>query len=184
MELHVYEEQVEGEPTELIRRTLRGDEHAYREIVETYEQLAFRTAFVITGSAQDAEEAVQDAFVKAHRALRRFDLARPFRPWLLTIVANEARNRRRSVESRSALPLDNDFDPPAPEVDSFASVRRRELGEAIARLSPADRDAIACRFLLELSEAETAAVLGVRRGTVKSRLSRALDRLRMELSDA
>ncbi len=149
--------------------------------------VAFRTAWVITGSAAEAEEAAQDAFVKAQRALGRFREGAPFRPWLLTIVANEARNRVKAAGRREGLALRvaEERRPggavPSPEAALLDSERREELLSALAQLSDRDRRAIACRYLLELSEAETAAVLGCARGTVKSRLSRALGRLRDEL---
>ena len=75
-----------GEET-LVERARRGDSVAFETLVLAYQSLAFRTAFVIAGDASDAEEAAQDAFVKAHRALGRFHTGEPFRPWLLTIVA-------------------------------------------------------------------------------------------------
>lgn len=171
---------------ELVRRALSGDSDAYRTIVETYEQLAFRTAYLITGSTADAEEVTQEAFIRAYRALPRFRRDRPLRPWLLTIVANEARNRRRSNEQRLAFPLASDYEgsgdaAPSPDVSVLDSERRRQIGGALRALSPSDRDVIVCRFFLELSEQETAAVLHIRRGTVKSRLSRALGRLRAQI---
>ena len=151
--------------------------------------IAFRTAWLITGSAADAEEAAQDAFLKAQRALPRFREGAPFRPWLLAIVANEARNRRSAAGRREDLVLRvaEERRPgdavPSPEAALLDSERRDELLAALARLSDADRRAIACRHLLGLSERETAAAFGVRRGTVKSRLSRALARLRAELGE-
>jgi RNA polymerase sigma factor (sigma-70 family) len=131
---------------------------------------------VITGSAADAEDATQDALVKAWRALGRFRTGEPFRPWLLQIVANEARNRRRSARRRVRLSLRAASDTLAADVDRVA------LLDAVNEL-PADAQAvIACRYLLGLSEQETALALDVAPGTVKSRTSRALDRLR-ELYD-
>src|ERR1700716_801023 len=99
---------MEGRPkddSELFARAQRGDTAAYEEIVQRYQQVAFRTAFVITGSAADAEEAAQDGFVKAHRALHTFRSGAEPRPWLLKIVANEARNRVRSIGRRHQLEL-------------------------------------------------------------------------------
>ena len=72
---------------------------------------------------------------------------------------------------------------PSPEAARVASERREELAAALGRLEERDREALACRYFLDLSEAETAAALGVRPGTVKSRLSRALERLRIELEE-
>ena len=147
-----------------------------------HQGIAFRVAYVAAGDRGDAEEAVQDGFVKAYRALRRFRDGAPFRPWLLRIVANEARNRRRSAGRRAGLALQagagSGDAAPSPEAAAGSRERRTELLEAIARLDERDRDVLVHRFLLELGEEETAAALGVRRGTVKSRTSRALERLR------
>jgi RNA polymerase sigma factor (sigma-70 family) len=90
---------------DLIQRAKRGDKHAYEELVYAYQGIAFRTAYVLAGNSADAEEAAQDGFVKAWRALGRFRDGAPFRPWLLQIVANEARNRRRSAGRRAHLAL-------------------------------------------------------------------------------
>ena len=95
-------EQTEGELVALARR---GDGDAYASLVRAHSDIAFRTAMLITQDAAEAEEAAQDAFVKAWRALGRFREGEPWRPWLLTIVANEARNRRRSAGRRQALAL-------------------------------------------------------------------------------
>ena len=98
---------MEGRPAdgELFKRAQRGDVAAYEEIVHRYQQVAFRTAYVITGSAADAEDAAQEGFVKAYRALATFRPDAEPRPWLLRIVANEARNRVRSTGRRQALEL-------------------------------------------------------------------------------
>ena len=172
---------------ELIERARHGDVDAYARLVQTYQGIAHRTAYVVAGSA-DAEDAAQEAFVKAYYALHRFKPGSAFRPWLLKIVANEARNRRRSAGRRAALALRATQEPsgeaaPSPEAVLLAGERRAELVAALNRLAEHEREALACRYLLGLSEAETAAALGVRPGTVKSRLSRALERLRAELEE-
>jgi RNA polymerase sigma factor (sigma-70 family) len=173
---------------ELVERARRGDADAFGELVRVHEEIAFRTAVLITGNAADAQEAAQDAFVKAHRGLSRFRAGEPLRPWLLMIVANEARNLRRSRGRRAALALRAAGEErhsrkaaPSPETALLAGERRATLLDAIGRLREPDRLVIGCRYLLELSEAETAAALGVARGTVKSRVSRALERLREEV---
>ena len=154
-----------------------------------YQTLAFRTAFLLTGSAEDAEEAATDGFLKAYRALGRFRPGKPFRPWLLAIVANEARNKRRGAGRRQGLALRvaEQIRPgdaaPSPEAAVIEAERRRRLLDAVERLPDEQRLVVTCRFFLDLNEAETAAVLGVRTGTAKSRLSRALDRLREEVPD-
>ena len=173
----------------LIARAVRGDSAAYEEIVKRYQQVAFRTAYVVTGSAPDAEDAAQEAFVKAYRALDRFRPDAPFRPWLLRIVANEARNRVRSSGRRQHLDLRlaEGFRPgdaaQSPEAVAVAADERRRLLALVNALSDEDRRVIACRYFLELSSEETAAALGVPEGTVKSRLSRALARLRTQVQE-
>jgi RNA polymerase sigma-70 factor (ECF subfamily) len=102
-------------------------------------------------------------------------------------VANEARNRRRASGRRAGLAVrageerSSGEAAPSPEAALLAGERRATLLAGLERLAERDRTVIACRYLLELSEAETAAALGVRPGTVKSRLSRALERLRAEV---
>ena len=155
--------------------------------MRTYQALAFRTAYLLTGSATDAEDAVQTAFVKAWQALPRFRSGSPFKPWLLRIVANEAHNRRRAERRRVELRLrataahPSEDAAPSPEGAALGREQREALLAAMEGLRESDRDVLACRYFLELSEEETAAVLGVRRGTVKSRTARALDRLRGEV---
>jgi RNA polymerase sigma-70 factor (ECF subfamily) len=172
------------EDSELVERARRGDEGAYEELVRAHQGIAFRTAYVIAGNASDAEDAAQEAFVKAYRALARFRRGSPFRPWLLRIVANEARNRRRSAGRRAALSLRAAADEssgdaaPSPEGVLLADEERGRLLAAVNELREEERFVIACRFFLELSEEETAAALDVPLGTVKSRTSRALEHLR------
>jgi RNA polymerase sigma-70 factor, ECF subfamily len=173
---------------ELLARAQAGDADAYAALVRAHQDIAFRTALLITQNAADAEEAAQDGFVKAWRALGRFREGAPLRPWLLTIVANEARNRRRSGGRRAALTLrvageerPSREAAPSPEAALLAGEQRAALLAALARLREEDRLVIGCRYLLDRSDAETAAALGVPRGTVKSRLSRGLERLRREV---
>ena len=183
---------MEGRPaddSELFARAQRGDKAAYEEIVRRYQQIAFRTAYVITGSAADAEDAAQDGFIKAYRALDRFRTGADPRPWLLRIVANEARNRVRSSGRRQGLELRlaEGFRPgdaaPSPEAAAVAAEDRRRLLALVNQLSEEDRLVIASRYFLELTGEETAAALRIPEGTVKSRLSRALQRLRRRVEE-
>jgi RNA polymerase sigma-70 factor (ECF subfamily) len=170
----------------LIERARQGDANAYASLVERYQELAFRTAYVIVGDAAEAEDAAQEAFINAFSALGRFRAGSPFRPWMLRIVANAARNRRKAMARRGHLALrvagdelGTAIDPP--DVAVVQNEQRHQLLAAIEQLRDDDRLVIACRYLLELSEEETASTLGCPRGTVKSRLSRALGRLRAVL---
>jgi RNA polymerase sigma-70 factor (ECF subfamily) len=172
---------------DLVAQAKLGDTRAYGALIQEHQTIAFRTAYLITASAADAEDAVQEAAVKAYRALGRFRAGNPFRPWFLAIVANEARNRRRSAGRRERLALRAAEDPlsggavPSPEAAILEAEQRAELLAAVDELREEDRLAIACRYFLGLSEEETASALGWRRGTVKSRTSRALDRLRARM---
>ncbi len=184
---------MEGRPADdssLVTRAQRGDEAAYEEIVQRYQEVAFRTAYVIAGSSADAEDAAQEGFVKAFRAIGRFRPGAPLRPWLLRIVANEARNRVRwsGRRHRLELRLSEDFRPgdaaPSPEAVVVATDERRRLLALVNELGEEDRLVIAGRYLLELNGEETAAALGIPQGTVKSRLSRALARLKARVEEA
>jgi RNA polymerase sigma-70 factor (ECF subfamily) len=181
---------VEGRPledAELIERAQAGEVMAYEELVRRYQDVAVRTAHVISPDG-DAEDAVQESFVKAWAALSRFRRGSPFRPWLLRIVANESRNRRRSAGRRVGLALRAAGDrrpgdaAPSPESAVLAEETRAVLLAAVNGLRDEDREIIAARYFLDLSEAEAAEALDLPRGTVKSRLSRALGRLREGLA--
>src|SRR6266511_5663549 len=148
------------EEAQVAARARRGDERAFEELLRRHGTIAFRTAYLITGSAADAEDAVQEACLKAYGALRRFDPARPFRPWLLAIVANEARNRRRGTSRRADLALRAareqrpDEAAASAEAPLLAQERRAALLAALDRLRDEERLAVACRYLLDLSEEE------------------------------
>jgi RNA polymerase sigma factor (sigma-70 family) len=183
--------EVEGRPlndTELIEAARHGEVSAYEELVRRYEDLAFRTAFLVVRDADEARDAAQDAFLRAHRALATFRAGAEFRPWLLRIVANAARNRRRSAARRADLALRVAREPasgdaaPSPEAALLSMERRETLLAAINSLPEDDRLVIGLRWFVELGESEMASALGRPRGTVKSRLSRAMVRLRVALA--
>jgi RNA polymerase sigma factor (sigma-70 family) len=175
--------------SELVELARRGDVSAYEQLVQIHQNVARRVAYLVTRSSADADDAAQEAFVKAYYALGRFRRGAPFRPWLLRIVANEARNQVRSATRRESLALRagegraSGGAVPSPEEAALEDEARAALLRAVEGLSDADRTVVSLRYFLELSEAETAEVLGCARGTVKSRLSRALGRLRVELGE-
>jgi RNA polymerase sigma-70 factor (ECF subfamily) len=169
----------------LVARAKDGDADAFGELVTRYRELAFRVAWVVAPGGE-AEDAVQEALVKAWFALARFREGAPFRPWLCRIVANEARNRVRSARRRDALALrDAGATPRVPPPDDAAVAREDAelLVAAMNRLKPDDRLVVAFRWLFEMSESEMADALDVPPGTVKSRLSRAMTRLRDALAE-
>ena len=177
---------IEATDADLAARARSGDDRAFGMLVERHQTVAFRTAYVICGDAADAEDAAQDAFIKARAAMGRFRAGRA----VPAVAADDRRQRGAQPPPRGRAPLRAGAAGgrragrrpiPLPEAAALAGSERRELAAALARLGPEHREVIALRYLLDLSEAECAAALGCRPGTVKSRLSRALGRLRLEL---
>lgn len=169
---------------EWIDQARQGDRVAWDKLVGEHQAPAFRLAYLLLGNAADAEDVAQEAFLRAFRGLHRFEGGRPFRPWLLRITANLAHNRRRSA-GRYLAAVERLFRAEPEAVRAVAaepSLERKEeaqaLWRAVARLKAPDREVIYLRYFLELPVEETAAVLQVAPGTVKSRLHRAMDRLR------
>ena len=163
-----------------------GDVDAFTVLVERYRAPALRLAYGIAGD--EAEDAVQDAFVKTFRNLAGFRSDAAFRPWLFTIVANEARNRRRSMSRRSKLELRVREQPQPTGVGADDAVARATMSGGAwstrSRVLPDRyREVVALRFFAALSESETAEVLSCPLGTAKSRLSRALELLRARLGE-
>jgi RNA polymerase sigma-70 factor (ECF subfamily) len=177
---------IETDEATAVARARGGDLDAYENLVVRFTAPAHRAA-VLLGAGADADDVVQGAFVKAYRGLGRYRGESGFKAWLLAIVANETRNLLRSRTRRTGLlmraavredplPLE-----PDPADTAEATERRRFLVEQLRALDTKDREVLTCRYLLDLSEAETAVTLGVAKGTVKSRTARALTRLRDRL---
>ena len=171
---------------EAIARAQSGDLDAYAVLVARYTLRAHRAAFLL-GAGEESDDVVQEAFVKAFRHLSRFRTGEPFAPWLLRIVANETRNVARSRRRRAALALrlpsaeSSGAAAGGPVDEVLAAERRAWLVAAVNALPERERQVLVCRYFLDLSEAEAARVLAWPRGSVKSRTSRALKRLRGRL---
>lgn len=174
-----------GSDAELVTAARKGDLDAFAALVERYRLPAVRVAYGIAGD--DAEDAVQEGFVKAFRSLGSFRTDAAFRPWLFTIVANEARNRRRSSARRTRLDLQVRERPvagaPVVEEVVVAAEQWQHLADLVARLPDRYREVVALRYFAGLSESEMVEVMSCPAGTVKSRLSRALGLLRTALGD-
>lgn len=173
----------------VIARVRSGEAEAYAELVRAHTGAALRAA-VAFGAGAEAEDVVQSAFFKAYRSLGSFREDAAFRPWLLRIVVNETRNTVRSAGRlravagreaglREADPLIPDATDPA--AAALAQERRTLLIAALDGLGEKQRQVVTCRYLLEMDEAETARTLDWPRGTVKSRLNRALKKLEKTL---
>ncbi len=173
---------------ELVVRAQRGELDAYSQLVERYQQLAIRAAYMVTRNQADAEDVAQEALLKAYTALGQVD-PETFRAWLLRIVVNQARNhvsaarRRAGLVERAAAEGEAAQSGPSPEFSMLAAEQRAVLTRALDELREEDRLAIAYRYFFDLSETEMVEALGWPRGTVKSRLSRALGRYRQVVGE-
>ena len=167
-----------GAPGEraLVQAAQRGDPGAVEELYRRHWRRAYRAAYLVTRDAHAAEDIAQEAFLQAIRVLDRFDRARPFAPWLHRIVTNRALDWARAHALRR--PVEATREAVAPEARSDLS---DDLAEAIGRLAPDARAVIVLRYLLEYTPGEIAELLDLPRGTVNSRLRRALDQLEGEL---
>jgi RNA polymerase sigma factor (sigma-70 family) len=166
---------------ELILRAQRGDNLAWADLVRLHQQAVFRLAYLHLADAAEAEDAAQDCMIRAFRGLRRFDVERPLRPWLLRIVSNLARNRRRSAGRYWAALQRAALQQPqivaGADGESERLEEREDLWRAVRQLPTAMQNVLYLRFFLELSVEESGQVLEVAEGTVKSQTHRALGQL-------
>jgi RNA polymerase sigma-70 factor, ECF subfamily len=165
----------------LVRHAANGDAAAWEPLVLAHQEAVFRLAYLILGDPDDAADVAQEAFLRAWNHIQRFDAARPLRPWLLSIVANLARNRHRSAGryvATLARAFQHESAPANTEEKSAQHLEASELLKAVQTLNTPDQQVVYLRYFLDLTVKETAEVLRVAEGTVKSRLSRALERLR------
>jgi RNA polymerase sigma-70 factor (ECF subfamily) len=165
----------------LIRHAANGDASAWEPLVLAHQEAVFRLAYLLLGDPDDAEDTAQETFLRAWNHLQRFDQTRPLRPWLLSIAANLARNRRRSAGRYLAAltrAFRNEPRPASVEEKSAQAMEANDLWKAVQSLNLPDQQIVYLRYFLDLSVSETAEVLQVAEGTVKSRLSRALEKLR------
>jgi RNA polymerase sigma-70 factor (ECF subfamily) len=157
----------------LVRDAQRGSAEAWGTLFERHWPMALRAAYLVVHDAAAAEDVAQEAFLAALRSLDRFDRRRPFGPWLHRIVVNRAIDHARRPARRAEVAAEH-----APEPAGAAAPEPDDALMAALRALPADQRAVVVmRYLLELTPGEIAAALGVPRGTVNSRLRRALDRL-------
>jgi RNA polymerase sigma-70 factor, ECF subfamily len=176
-----------GRDAELIARILAGERELFHELVRPYEKAVYMAAYSILQNEQDAEDAAQEAVLKALKSLHAFRAEAKFSTWLISIAVNEARGRLRharvlKMESLDTPQVDEEGTPVPAVISDWREVpsqalERKELREllrgAIASLPEIYRETILLRDVQELSIADTAAALGVREGVVKTRLLRA-----------
>jgi RNA polymerase sigma factor (sigma-70 family) len=171
-----------------LARAKRGDHDAYASLVRPHERVAFRVAAAITGRGADAEEAMQNGFVKAYRSLHRFRPDAAFRPWLLRIVVNEAHNvvrdRRRHLRLGSRAAEQHETASAGADEAVIAREEVETLLAALGRLPEPDRLALALRYFAELPDGEAAGLVGISTEAYRVRLVRARRRLQALLEDA
>ena len=172
---------------DLAALSIAGRQAAFAEIVRRYRDALYRLALTSLADPDDALDAVQETFIAAHGALRRFDATRPMRPWLVRIILNRCRDRIRHRQVRRLLtPFANDDAPieliadEAPGQDVEVADKEALAGtmRAISGLPAAIREPLVLRTIEGLSQTETAFVLGISEKAVETRLRRARDRLR------
>ena len=171
-------------PEEIVTAARRGSRPAFETIVEMETTTAYRLAFAILGSHADAEDAAQDAFVRAWRDLPTLRDPGRWPAWFRRLVVRSALDLAKRRRRRAEITLDpaaqGAFDPPGPDAIGPAA-SRHDLLQALARLSADDRALIALRFAADLEVPDVAAALGIPLGTAKSRLHRAMARLRARI---
>jgi RNA polymerase sigma-70 factor (ECF subfamily) len=158
----------------LVREAQGGSEEALEELFRRHWRRAHRAAFLVVGDASAAEDIAQESFLAAIRALDRFDRRRPFGPWLHRITVNRAIDFARARKLRRESVLADALEGGAPADAGLSD----ELIAALSGLSPEHRAVIVLRYLLGYTPGEIGEILGLPRGTVNSRMRRALDRLR------
>ena len=170
----------------LIADIRAGNLEAFDTLMRLEERRVYRTALNLLGRPEDAEDAVQETFLRVHRSLDRYDAARPWRTWLYAVSLNVCRDVGRKRRLRSLVSLDawrasGGADPleegPSPDVLAETERRREVLRQAMKRLTPREREALTLHAIEELSAAEVAPMLGVTEGTVRSLASRARAKL-------
>jgi RNA polymerase sigma-70 factor (ECF subfamily) len=163
----------------LVRDAQRGSSEALEELFRRHWQRAHRAAFLVVGDAAAAEDIAQESFLAAIRALDRFDRRRPFGPWLHRITVNRSIDFARARALRGESALTERAEPQAADPASISA----ELLAALAELAPDHRAVVVLRHLLGYTPGEIGEILGLPRGTVNSRLRRALDRLRPAIEE-
>jgi RNA polymerase sigma-70 factor, ECF subfamily len=167
----------------LVERVLGGDAEAYGELVARHMRRAFAIAWRILEHREDAEDVVQDSFLRALERLDTLDLGRPFRPWFYRIVLNQALNFRRARSVRATQPLPEQLagDAPGPERAAEDAALGAALRTAVAALPERQRTIVQLAELEGLSSGEVAAILEISAGTVRWHLHEARRTLRAVL---
>jgi RNA polymerase sigma-70 factor (ECF subfamily) len=171
----------ESEETALVRRSQAGDKEAFRTLVGQYRSVLFGTAYLMTRDRGLAEDAMQEALIKMWKHLPSLRLQSSLKAWLVRVVVNEVKQQFRKKQV-STVPLERAPDMAGDFSEAETAIvhdeERQHLKKALEMLSPEQREAVVLRYFSDLTVPEIAVATGQREGTIKSRLSRALDQLR------
>ena len=168
-----------------IARCQGGDREAFRLLVDRHRDVLYGTALLMTGNRAVAEEAVQEAFLSAWRGIGGFRRGKPLKPWLTRILVNGVLSTKRK-KVVPTIPIADSGGNGGPSVSDQTDVieNRAVLRQAIATLDPQQQQIVVLRYFAELTVTEIAETTGTKEGTVKSRLHRALARLREHLEES
>jgi RNA polymerase sigma-70 factor (ECF subfamily) len=168
-----------SEETDLIEQARQGDQIAFGELVTQYQSRVYNLAYRMLGNPGEAEEAAQEAFIRAYTHLDRYDPNRSFKTWLLSITSHYCidllRKRRLlflPLEEEIATPMQMGKRPPRPDAVVMQHDLEREIQEKLDKLSPTDRAAVVLLYWYDCSYKEIAQMLGLTVSAVKSRLHR------------
>ena len=156
----------------------KGDPQAFSHLVEAYQRPVYNLCYRMLNNAEDAEDAAQETFLRAYKAIKRYDKNRPFATWLLSIAAHycidKIRKRRMKIVSMDELPqLYMSDDSPGPEALVSRSIEQKQVQTLLETLSPTDRAAVVMYYWYDFSYDEIAGSLSLSLSAVKSRLHRA-----------
>lgn len=183
---------MDGSDAAAVAQARAGDQDAFRELVERYSRKVFRLGYRMTSSEQDAEDVVQETFLRVYRNLQQFESRANFGTWIFRIAANAAldlmRKRQRHEESHDPVdPEGSQESPalaatdPAPDRLVFSAEVKQKVERALAGLSPTERTAFVLRHFEGMSIEEIGSALGLRQSATKNTVFRAVQKLRREL---
>ena len=174
---------------ECLKLAQRGDQEAFTQIVETYQNPVYNLCYRMLGNPQKAEDAAQETFWRAYKNLNRYDNSRPFPTWLLSIAAHycidqQRRKRLPSIDLDEIIEFSAEDPAPHPESVAINSEFSEYVQRQLAQLSEGDRAVLVLRYWHELSEDEICKTLNISKSAVKSRLHRARQHMAEQWSDS
>ena len=181
-------ESSDAEDLQIVSEVLQGDPSAFRNIVDKYQQRIFRVCISHLGSVEEAEDAVQEIFLRAYKSLHRFKLEKRFLNWLYTIAVNHLKTRYSRIiklqEKRDRIMKEPDTPEETPESITEKQIMKDRIREAVQSLPSKLREPVVLYYLEELSVQDIASALDIGTENVKSRLFRARKKLREKLEQS